>query len=264
MDFGIMGPSGAEYNPNPSHSVPICSYHHGAHDAEVQPRLGVGAENTLESAAEFEKSASKRKFGAPEDVEVTTGEEGERNVVHVLGKLFRYDPLDKRWQERGTGQVRLNDSRTDGSSRVVVRTQGSYKLILNSKLFPRMVLERASTKGVKITAVDSEDTGLVRVFLIKCGSPSDAENLESAILRRINVLREQEEKSEKETQDDDQSPVNKRLKTDDASENVEDPPQGETSRQSTSEATIQSTPEAQQTQSLPVHTTEEEESTTPS
>lgn len=47
----------------------------------------------------------------------------------------------------------------------VMRTQGSLRLILNTKLWPRMQVDKASEKSVRITAMDTEDQG-VKVFLI--------------------------------------------------------------------------------------------------
>lgn len=46
-----------------------------------------------------------------------------------------------------------------------MRTQGSLRLILNTKLWAQMQLDKASEKGIRITAVDAEDQG-VKVFLI--------------------------------------------------------------------------------------------------
>lgn len=46
-----------------------------------------------------------------------------------------------------------------------MRTQGSLRLILNTKLWPQMQVDKASEKSVRITAMDTEDQG-VKVFLI--------------------------------------------------------------------------------------------------
>lgn len=47
----------------------------------------------------------------------------------------------------------------------VMRTQGSLRLILNTKLWAQMQVDKASEKSVRITAMDTEDQG-VKVFLI--------------------------------------------------------------------------------------------------
>lgn len=46
-----------------------------------------------------------------------------------------------------------------------MRTQGSLRLILNTKLWAQMQIDKASEKSIRITAMDTEDQG-VKVFLI--------------------------------------------------------------------------------------------------
>lgn len=54
----------------------------------------------------------------------------------------------------------------------VMRTQGSLRLILNTKLWAQMQIDKASEKSIRITAMDTEDQG-VKVFLISVSSPPD-------------------------------------------------------------------------------------------
>lgn len=54
----------------------------------------------------------------------------------------------------------------------VMRTQGSLRLILNTKLWAQMQIDKASEKSIRITAMDTEDQG-VKVFLISVSSPGD-------------------------------------------------------------------------------------------
>lgn len=51
----------------------------------------------------------------------------------------------------------------------VMRTQGSLRLILNTKLWAQMQMDKASEKSIRITATDAEDQG-VKVFLISVSS----------------------------------------------------------------------------------------------
>ena len=119
-----------------------------------------------ESAAEYTESHSnKRKYDV---VDVVTGEEEESNVFQVNVKLYIFDSDKKNWVERGRGMLRLNDdpSSTAGHlryeiveivdneeengknyfsnfrSRLVMRTVGSLKVVLNTKLFPNMICEK--------------------------------------------------------------------------------------------------------------------------
>lgn len=54
----------------------------------------------------------------------------------------------------------------------VMRTQGSLRLILNTKLWAQMQMDKASEKSIRITATDAEDQG-VKVFLISVSLRED-------------------------------------------------------------------------------------------
>ncbi|XP_053147712.1 ran-binding protein 3 isoform X2 [Hemicordylus capensis] len=157
-------------------------------------------ESLAESAAAYTKATARKCL--LEKVEVITGEEAESNVLQIQCKLFVFDKNAQSWVERGRGLLRLNDmaSTDDGTlqSRLVMRTQGSLRLILNTKLWAQMQIDKASEKSIRITAMDTEDQG-VKVFLISASS-KDTGQLYAALHHRILALRnhveqEQEAKS---------------------------------------------------------------------
>uniref|UniRef100_A0A671L9L5 Ran-binding protein 3 n=1 Tax=Sinocyclocheilus anshuiensis TaxID=1608454 RepID=A0A671L9L5_9TELE len=137
---------------------------------EATPEKSSVTESLEESAAAYTKATAKKCI--LEKVEVRTGEEAESNVLQMQCKLFVFDKPAQSWVERGRGLLRLNDmaSTDDGTlqSRLVMRTQGSLRLILNTKLWPQMQVDKPSEKSVRITAMDTEDQG-VKVFLISVG-----------------------------------------------------------------------------------------------
>nr|XP_056723552.1 ran-binding protein 3 [Euleptes europaea] len=158
------------------------------------------SESLAESAAAYTKATARKCL--LEKVEVITGEEAESNVLQIQCKLFVFDKTSQSWVERGRGLLRLNDmaSTDDGTlqSRLVMRTQGSLRLILNTKLWAQMQIDKASEKSIRITAMDTEDQG-VKVFLISASS-KDTGQLYAALHHRILALRsrveqEQEAKS---------------------------------------------------------------------
>ncbi|ELU07305.1 hypothetical protein CAPTEDRAFT_48335, partial [Capitella teleta] len=130
-------------------------------------------------------------------VDVKTGEEAESNVFQLNAKLYVFETTTQTWIERGRGFLRLNDlSEPDGSSfqsRLVMRTQGSLRLVMNTKIWPGMTVQRASPKSLRISAVD-QDEG-VKIFLITA-SPKDSDQIFSAIDSRIQQLKNQEEDGE--------------------------------------------------------------------
>jgi len=152
-----------------------------------------------EAAAEYTESHSnKRKYDV---VDVVTGEEEESNVLKANVKLYIFDTEKKNWVERGRGMLRLNDdpSSTVGHlrSRLVMRTVGSLRVILNTKLFPNMVCEKANEKNVRISA---QEEGVLKVFLIS-GSPKDADKIFTALEYRINQLTNESKDDPKEDED---------------------------------------------------------------
>ncbi|XP_042299747.1 ran-binding protein 3, partial [Sceloporus undulatus] len=147
------------------------------------------SESLAESAAAYTKATARKCL--LEKVEVITGEEAESNVLQIQCKLFVFDKISQSWVERGRGLLRLNDmaSTDDGTlqSRLVMRTQGSLRLILNTKLWAQMQIDKASEKSIRITAMDTEDQG-VKVFLISASS-KDTGQLYAALHHRILALR---------------------------------------------------------------------------
>ncbi|XP_059200530.1 ran-binding protein 3b isoform X3 [Centropristis striata] len=151
------------------------------------------SESLEESAAAYTKATAKKCI--LEKVDVKTGEESESNVLQMQCKLYVFEKTAQSWIERGRGLLRLNDmaSTDDGmlQSRLVMRTQGSLRLILNTKLWPQMQVDKASEKSVRITAMDTEDQG-VKVFLIS-GSSKDIGQLAAALHHRILALKSRAE-----------------------------------------------------------------------
>ncbi|XP_076353443.1 uncharacterized protein LOC143248696 isoform X2 [Tachypleus tridentatus] len=137
-----------------------------------------------ESAKEYQAKQIKRKY---EEVTVVTGEEEESNVLQINCKLFAFEKNNGTWVEKGRGILRLNDREVDGvlQSRLVMRTQGSLRLVLNTKVWAGMSLEQASHKTVRISAIDTDG---VKVYLIMA-NPKDSEQLFSALECRVANLK---------------------------------------------------------------------------
>merc|ERR1712012_568518 len=70
---------------------------------------------------------------------------------------------------------------------IIMRTAGSLRVILNSKVFPEMTLEKPNEKNIRLTAMDGVDQSM-RVFLVG-GSPKDIGTLFVALTRRLDSLR---------------------------------------------------------------------------
>ncbi|KAG7163916.1 Ran-binding protein 3-like [Homarus americanus] len=139
---------------------------------------GQSLEESSRELTEKEKS-QKRKF---DHVEVITGEESESNVLQMNCKLYAW--VSGSWQERGRGILRLNDwdAGHEIHSRLVIRTQGTLTVMLNTKVWAEMSIERASSKSVRFTALDAD--GQPKIFLAM-GSPKDVDLLYNSLEWRV-------------------------------------------------------------------------------
>ncbi|XP_058647088.1 ran-binding protein 3a [Onychostoma macrolepis] len=173
----------------PQSEMGLFSQSSSSHDQTVEPKSDNMKESLEESAARHE--AHKPQKCLLERVEVRTGEESESNVLQMQCKLFVFEMTSQSWVERGCGVLRLNDMASDDDgtlqSRLVMRTQGSLRVILNTKLWPQMQVDKSSEKSLRITAMDTEEQG-VKVFLISSSS-KDAAQLFAALHHRILALR---------------------------------------------------------------------------
>lgn len=199
MSERVLSPPKGESSGEESKEAPAAPASEPSTQEPTSEKVNSVTESLEESAAAYTKATAKKCI--LEKVDVKTGEESESNVLQIQCKLFVFEKTAQSWIERGRGLLRLNDmaSTEDGTlqSRLVMRTQGSLRLILNTKLWPQMQVDKASEKSVRITAMDTEDQG-VKVFLITASS-KDTGQLAAALHHRILALKSKAEQ-EPETQ----------------------------------------------------------------
>jgi len=148
------------------------------------------ADSLEKSAADFENStAAQSSQMLSTDYEVTTGEESEQNLFSCLCKLYAFDADHKEWLERGRGQLRLNEDTTTKAGRIVFRSHGSLRVVINSKIWPEMVVQPAGDKSVRISAfsTESKDPG---IFMITASTKDIAE-----LQRRLTRMKENDANS---------------------------------------------------------------------
>ncbi|XP_054452330.1 ran-binding protein 3b isoform X4 [Anoplopoma fimbria] len=189
MSERVLSPPKGESSNEENKEVPAAPVSEPSSQEATPEKVNSVSESLEESAAAYTKATAKKCV--LEKVDVKTGEESESNVLQMQCKLYVFEKTAQSWIERGRGLLRLNDmaSTEDGTlqSRLVMRTQGSLRLILNTKLWPQMQVDKASEKSVRITAMDTEDQG-VKVFLIS-GSSKDVGQLAAALHHRILALK---------------------------------------------------------------------------
>lgn len=137
------------------------------------------------------RGAQKRKY---EEVEITTGEEDERNILEINCKLFTF--IGNNYEERGRGTLRLNDSKSGSNSRVVFRASGSFRLLLNTKVWRDQICEQPSQKSLRLTAFDTN--GVIKIYLVM-GRVDDMSQLNRVLSSRIRKAKERTPEPEEDT-----------------------------------------------------------------
>jgi len=99
------------------------------------------------------------------------------------------------WRERGVGILRLNKA-TDGSSaRLLMRVEGSLKLILNMKLFSQIKPEKAGDKQVRFIGPDHQ-TNELKTFLVRVAKPEVAAEIMQVIEKNKNLEKSKPEETD--------------------------------------------------------------------
>ncbi|XP_010503629.1 PREDICTED: nuclear pore complex protein NUP50B-like [Camelina sativa] len=121
-------------------------------------------------------------FPSKQDVSVETGEENEKAAFTADSVMFEY--LEGGWKERGKGELKVNVSTADnGKARLVMRSKGNYRLILNASLYPEMKLANMDKKGITFACVNSineAEKGL-STFALKFKDPTVVEEFRAVI-----------------------------------------------------------------------------------
>lgn len=102
--------------------------------------------------------AEESRFPSKEEVVVETGEENERVVFLADSVLFEF--IDGNWKERGKGEIKVNVSTTGAEkARLIMRTKGNLRLVMNASLYPEIKLANMDKKGITFACVNSISEG---------------------------------------------------------------------------------------------------------
>lgn len=156
-----------------------------------------------EKQTEEEKELEKSKESTPlaggnlykqvdlEKKEVKSGEEDEEHVFTCRAKLYALDlsNVKEGWKERGVGNVHVNKAKDGARARVIMRSIGLLKVVLNTPLIEGLEVVKgmpsslASEKFIRITVV--ENSKPVQ-YALKTGNPETATNLYESIVELIS------------------------------------------------------------------------------
>ncbi|EEB09106.1 nucleoporin Nup61 [Schizosaccharomyces japonicus yFS275] len=113
------------------------------------------------------------------------GEENEDSVINTRAKIYRFDKESKAYKDVGLGPLKINVDKDTGAARVIVRVDGSGKVLLNVRLCKDFKYEMAGKKEVKLPAASADGKSL-DTYLIRVKEPSVAEEL----LNKLNKHKE--------------------------------------------------------------------------
>ncbi|VDO18571.1 unnamed protein product [Heligmosomoides polygyrus] len=145
--------------------------------------------------AEAKEAAEKKKeHDKPSTsiVTVTTGEENDINVFQTACKLHSFDKEKKTWVERGLAQIKINQRNENGEvhHRIVARTTGNHRVVINSRVHADMFFERVDQKRLKISAT-TPDSNAIQIFLVTIGFSKTALNIDEFCATLEGILRKE-------------------------------------------------------------------------
>lgn len=152
-----------------------------------QPSFGFGLSSNGNSSifgASVVSKGENSSVPALQEVVVETGEENERVVFSADSVLFEY--VEGSWKERGKGEIKVNVSTTGNEkARLLMRTRGNYRLILNAGLYPEMKLTNMDKKGITFVCVNSitEAKDNLSTFALKFKDGSILEEFREAVTK---------------------------------------------------------------------------------
>ncbi|KAL2332397.1 hypothetical protein Fmac_019978 [Flemingia macrophylla] len=149
--------------------------------------FGLGLSNNGSSVlgASGASAVSKNEgsgFGSMQEVPVETGEENEKVIFNADSVLFEF--VDGSWKERGKGELKVNVASETEKARLLMRSRGNFRLILNARLYPDMKLTNMDKKGVTFACINSasEGKGGLSTFALKFKDGSIVEEFKAAVM----------------------------------------------------------------------------------
>ncbi|KAF3774140.1 Nuclear pore complex protein, partial [Nymphaea thermarum] len=158
-------------------STPLLLFGTGSSNNGSSSLLGLGSSST-----EVNKSNGNALL-MMQEVPVETGEENEKAVFVADASLFEF--LNGGWKERGNGELKLNIA-TDGigKPRLIMRTKGNYRLILNASLYPDMKLTNMEKKDITFSCINSavEGRNTLSTFALRFNESATEDAFRTAVM----------------------------------------------------------------------------------
>jgi Ran-binding protein 3 len=139
----------------------------GVSNGTLEPARGIGSVGR-DSAPGLVKLA---------ETDLVTGEEDEAEMFRARCKLFVLEEGGSKWLERGIGHMKLNCHRETTMGRLLMRTEATLRVILNTPVFKGFTLDRAADRSVRFQGINVDDETKYATYLARFNSKDDVNRL---------------------------------------------------------------------------------------
>ncbi|CDO93081.1 unnamed protein product [Kluyveromyces dobzhanskii CBS 2104] len=121
--------------------------------------------------------------------DVQSGEETEESLFQTNAKLYQLTDIKEGWKERGVGVLHLNKDEVSEKSRIVMRSRGLLKVILNLPLLKGFSIQKGfpgslnGEKFVRIIAVDEKNHPVQ--YALRTAKPEIADELYDKVKNNV-------------------------------------------------------------------------------
>jgi hypothetical protein len=151
--------------------------------------------NDHKQVDEEEETSSKNTTDTTEDdtnnwkssnqIEDSIVNDESDTILKISCKLYLLEAEKQNWLERGYGILRVlktDDESSTSNCKIMMWTDKCFRLILNTKLFEKMQIDRANMKSIRFNAFHN---GTIRMFLVKTNQ-TDCDKLFDLLTNRLN------------------------------------------------------------------------------
>lgn len=136
------------------------------------------------------KPAPQKEF---KEAKVETGEEDERELFRTRAKLYSLENLESKplWKERGVGVLKLKFHKEKKTARLLMRTEATLRVILNTPIYAGMKFDPATEKSLRFQGFEEDDKEEKKTltFLARFNS----RDIASGLVEAVNILESNKE-----------------------------------------------------------------------
>ncbi|CAI4065562.1 hypothetical protein SUVZ_09G1010 [Saccharomyces uvarum] len=155
--------------------------------ADDKEKVNSESEQRAKASEEPQDAAKPLKL---QKQDIKSGEESEECIYQVNAKLYQLSKIEEGWKERGVGVIKVNKSKKDDEkTRIVMRSRGILKVILNIQLVKGFTVQKGFTgslqseKFIRLLALD--DNGDPAQYAIKTGKKETTDELYNTIAKSV-------------------------------------------------------------------------------